>query len=703
MKLTECPSLERLRAGLEGSADDPAVAAHVDGCLSCQARLQHLVDGSEGLDDWLREAARAPDALTDPAVRAILGETADGPAPEAGQRVGEYRLERPIGQGGMGTVWRAVHTRLDKPVALKLLGRRVGRRPDAATRFAREMKAVGRLRHPNIVLALDAEEWDGAPYLVMEYVEGTDLNRRVKADGPLAVADACEAVRQAALGLQHAHDHGLVHRDVKPSNVMLAAEGTVKLLDLGLARLVGTADDDPVTSGDVTACAAGDLTATDMVVGTAAYMAPEQKANPRDVDARADVYALGRTLCYLLTGVPEVPKAGVVPGGLRKILRRLQATDPEARYPTADAVAAALRPWARGHRLAAVAAGPRRQVARRMAAGLALAAVVVATVVLFAMLRPRSQSVAETHHLGRSPELAPVAGSEAPPLGQLGMTAEAAADLQKRWAARLGVEMTTTNALGMTLALVPPGELNLAVNARVRITRPYWVGTTEITRGQFRQFVNARNYQSEVEKKKNGMYLYKVPDAKNPEVLLSRGKRDSKYSWLNPGYDGATDDHPVTMISWNDAVEFCRWLSEREGKTYRLPTRAEQQWAARAGETGGYPTSRAERENHRSMEKYAWTFMNSRDRPQPVGRLLPNAWGLYDVLGNADEMGFDWAAQVLMEVPTGLHPDYRGPSGGTHRVMYGGGYNNRATFDGLYAKKPDEGTSEAGFRVVCEP
>jgi formylglycine-generating enzyme required for sulfatase activity len=684
MNQTECPSLERLRAGLEGSADGPALAAHVEACRRCQSRLQRLAGADESLDDWLRQAGSTPMVGPDP-----------GPAAAAapGDRVDEYRLEQLIGEGGMGAVWRAVHTRLDRPVALKLLGRRMNRQPDAVARFAREMKAVGRLRHPHIVAASDAGDWNGTPYLVMEFVEGTDLGRRVKKGGPLGVSDACEAVRQAALGLQHAHEHGLVHRDVKPNNLMLAADGTVKVLDLGLARVPGTAEGAPGRADGTTACAADDLTATDMLVGTAAYMAPEQKADPRTVDARADVYALGRTLCYLLTASPELPNAGTVPGGLRKVLKKLLAADPADRYPTAAAAAKALRPWARGQNLAGVAR--RRRAGRRAALMIGIAVgLVVATGALVALLRPRSLTVSETANAARP---------EPPPLGQLGMTSAEAADLQKRWAVHLGVGTTMTNGLGMKLALVPPGEFNLAPNARVRITRPYWVGTTEVTRGQFRRFVTARSYVTEVEKKMNGKYLFKIPDPKNKGYFLTRSQRDPGYSWLNPGYDGATDDHPVTMISWNDAVEFCRWLSEREGKTYRLPTRAEQEWSARAGDSGIYPGSQAEQQTFRSMEKYAWTFKNSDGRPHPVGELLPNPWGLYDVLGNADEMGADWTSPVLKEVPTGLHVDYQGPPTGTYRVIFGGGYNNRANFDNVLRKDPQDGNSEAGFRVVCEP
>jgi formylglycine-generating enzyme required for sulfatase activity/tRNA A-37 threonylcarbamoyl transferase component Bud32 len=621
-------------------------------------------------------------------------------------RIGEYRLEQPIGEGGMGAVWRAVHTRLEKPVALKLLSRRMSNQPDAVARFAREMKAVGRLTHPNIVGAMDAGEWNGVPFLVMEFIDGIDLGRLVKRRGPLGLADACEVARNTALGVHDAHEHGMVHRDIKPGNIMLASDGTVKLLDLGLARLSDDAGESPSSGHDAsTTCATAELTDTNMLVGTSAFMAPEQRQDPRAVDARADVFALGRTLVFLLTGAADGPVANKVPSGLSRVLQRLLAEQPEDRFPSAAAVAAALRPWCRGHDLVALVGA--KSIARKRKHHVLMAIVAVAIIAIgvgigLSLLRnnddPTSGTVAGP---GPDPEPPPVAIKDPPKTGQLGMTQAEAEDLQKLWAAYLDVDVTTTNSIGMKLTLIPPGELNLSVNARARITRPYRIGTTEVTMGQFRKFVDAKGYRTEVENKRSGQYVYKIPNPKNEEILVSRGKRDPKYSWLNPGYAGATDDYPVTQISWNDAVAFCEWLSEIDGKKYRLPTFTEQQWAARAGERGRYPGSEAERENYASLEKYAWTFVNSRDRPQPVARLRPNAWGLLDVLGNADEWSYDW--NWMGTAPTGLHLDYQGPPTGTIRMLYGGGYNGRSTFEGYFAKKPDEGISEAGFRVLREP
>ena len=166
------------------------------------------------------------------------------------------------------------------------------------SRFHREMEAVGRLDHPNIVRAHDAGEADGQFFLVMELVDGANMSSLVRSGGPLGVADACEIVRQAAIGLQHAHEHGLIHRDVKPSNLMLATSGVVKVLDLGLARLQAEAWSD------------GEATASGQIIGSPDYMAPEQGSNPREADARADVYALGCTLYFLLAGRPPFGSKG---------------------------------------------------------------------------------------------------------------------------------------------------------------------------------------------------------------------------------------------------------------------------------------------------------------------------------------------------------------------------------------------------------
>jgi serine/threonine protein kinase len=382
--------------GTVSAAELERIARHLNSCGRCLAALQTLDSESDVVmrelsrpapaepfsDDECRHvlerigllSADEPQALPNQSGDALTvvrpaGEEnrprtpAQGPA--LGGKVGPYLILLPLGQGGMGAVFKARHTHLGKIVALKVLttGRMGG---TAVTRFVQEMKAVGRLDHPNIVQAYDASA-EGPPYLVMEYLDGIDLSKLVKQRGPLPVADACDCVRQAALGLQHAHEHGLVHRDVKPSNLLLTPTGVVKLLDLGLARLHGEPAAD--CAGPATA---GDTTRTDQVLGTADYISPEQLRNARGVDIRADLYSLGCTLYHLLAGAPPFAGSGQtslmakqaahlhqppppiaehrpdVPPGLAAVLDRLLAKDPADRFGTPAEVALALQPFAAG-------------------------------------------------------------------------------------------------------------------------------------------------------------------------------------------------------------------------------------------------------------------------------------------------------------------------------------------------------------------
>ena len=312
--------------------------------------------------------------------------------------VGRYRDLTLLGAGGMGAVYRAYDPSLDRTVALKLVlvqPGHSGHNPDYLIRFEREAKAIARLSHPHIVQVYDfgRDEADN-PYFVMELVKGKALSTVSKERGPLPPAEALELIRQAAIGLQAAHDVGIVHRDVKPHNMLVDERGQVKLVDFGVARVAGG-----VSEG---------MTATNEALGTLHYMAPEVLSG-KSVDARADVYAMGAILYECLAGRP--PHVGATSeatllaiaegraadlgalGGrassrVAKLIGRALAPRPEDRFASADAMAEALR---RAREPATDESAPRSSDGERMRAVFvpALVAMALGAAITFAILALR--------------------------------------------------------------------------------------------------------------------------------------------------------------------------------------------------------------------------------------------------------------------------------------------------------------------------
>ncbi|MEX0717355.1 MAG: protein kinase [Planctomycetaceae bacterium] len=369
--LETCPDC---RSRLNDLCDDPGLRGWCDRVRSAAAGTATSAASGVGVEarveEWLRAVPRPIDTAADDSSAGVSHASSPSTALVAEGAVftprmfGQYELLSELGRGGMGIVYRARHTRLGRSVAIKLLQEDRLRDAAAVSRFDREMQSIGRLHHPHIVQAYDAGEIEGKHYLAMEFVDGCDLEALAGPRGRLSVADACEAARQAATGLAHAHEHGLVHRDVKPSNLLVSREGVVKVADLGLARFMNV---------DSTAA----VTASGNLVGTADYIAPEQAAGSRELDGRADLYNLGCVLFRLLVGRPpfhggrydssmkklfghvndDPPRIerirDDVPRDIAELVHCLLAKDPHERPRSAEEVADALAPFARDADLAA--------------------------------------------------------------------------------------------------------------------------------------------------------------------------------------------------------------------------------------------------------------------------------------------------------------------------------------------------------------
>lgn len=665
---------------------------------------------------------------------------------------GDYLILEPIGSGGMGTVYKAVHKRMKRIVALKVIRSDLDQVPDRLKRFEREVQTAARLSHPNIVTAYDAGEEQGVHYLICEYIDGESLTELVRGSGPLDFSDAMNCILQIARGLEYAHGQGVIHRDIKPANILIDDQGDLRILDMGLARLQQSSDD-LLTNGSQT-----ELTTSQFFMGTIDYMAPEQARNTKLADHRSDVYSLGCTLYFLLMAKPvyegettverilahkeqPIPSLSAldlqVPHKFDPIFAKMLAKDPNDRYDTVTELirdlnefgteylqdqtftlpvdggkptASTPESWASAptqvqpvdsqHTVlaATTSQGIQKDSAIRQKTILwaTLASVAVILVGIFFWNRPNQSSI---------PSQSSVKGqNDFPPASHF--TPSEAKQYQQEYAQKIGLPVTERVPLGdsgseqqLELVLIPPGEFMMGNSSQsqtdanvsphqVKLTQPYYMSSTEITTGLFRLFVDATQYQTDAEKSGRGGF----------GIEGGRWVQSNAYSWKYTGELSPNDQIPALSISWNDATAFCDWLSKTTGDHYRLPTEAEWEYACRAGTQTPwfFGTDPGE------MGKYAWFSSNSGSKIYPVKQKLPNPFGLYDIYGNEWEWCQDnYSASYYRESPK---ENPTGPAQGSERVRRGGGFLDPSDLITSYLRRP--GTPEApqhgSFRIVRE-
>jgi serine/threonine protein kinase len=359
------PTLQAYGLGKLDDFSSKSVSQHLEGCEFCTRRVAEL--SSDEFLGRLQQAQVMPDkgasgwspsvSSTEGAARPVVPPpSADTLPPELVDHP-DWEIIRELGRGGMGVVYLARNKLMGRQEVLKVVGRQLIERPGVGDRFLREIQSAARLQHVNIVTAYSAMRLGPSLVLSMEYVKGFDLAKIVKSEGPLSVAFASHFVHQAALGLQHAHERGMVHRDIKPANLIVAREGkksVVKVLDFGLAKVTSEGQGD------------SNLTREGQMLGTPDYIAPEQIRDAQSADIRADIYSLGCTLYYLLTGGPpfrgdhlwDVYQAHIsmnasplnlvrpeVPVELAAVVAKMMAKEPARRFQAPAEVARALTPF----------------------------------------------------------------------------------------------------------------------------------------------------------------------------------------------------------------------------------------------------------------------------------------------------------------------------------------------------------------------
>ncbi|MEO1999617.1 MAG: bifunctional serine/threonine-protein kinase/formylglycine-generating enzyme family protein [Planctomycetaceae bacterium] len=555
-------------------------------------------------------------------------------------------VRKHLGSGGMGDVFLALQQSLNRLVAVKFLKTQSqSTYGGSEERFRREAELASSISHPNVAQTLDFGTSEGRMYVVFEYLPGGSLRDRLQPDTPWSLNQAAQLLTPLLSGVKALHDKHMIHRDLKPENILFDDYGNAKICDFGLATLIGHA---------------GDLTNSFESYGSYGYSSPEQQYR-LPVDHRTDQYSLAAITYEVFTGRkplgiidPPSRHNSEVPPDMDAVLLRALQHDPDDRYATTDEFKLAIESIL--HRDLTPTRLP-------MVTG----AVLIGAIALGAVWFVRNEAPSRSTVTGAAPESSDSNSS---------LVVKPNSEEQPH---------SFPNSLSMELVAIPSGQFTMGDGQAdsdaapchdVRITRGFYIGRYEVTLNQFEQFVRATGYVTSAEK--HGGRLY---NEKTGAIEIHRDSTFRTEIYVD------SQSSAVRQISWNDADAFCKWLSARENRTYRLPTEAEWEYVRRGRST-------LDNGPHKAV-----SVLND-DNTRSGANSSENTFGVYNMRGGVWEWCHDWYGKYTAKPAQ----DPVGPPSGNERVMRGGAWYSppeKLTWTHRNKDDPSLPWFSAGFRVVC--